>query len=207
VARVGHHLVICEVSSRNPQGAECREREKLCWLLINSIAKVTYQPRFLLNAYEERHKASYKGTADSSFIPTQDSSVATSHCQWEKPKTVHTASNNRRSAKRRLCVLHKHFKDLLSKKNKSFLNNTKAKWPAKFVVFPQYGWKSISFKFELQMGSNNWTGIYRLEWTMERTMNLQLHAVSTALPRLSKLLLMQFIWFLLNKVVSNLASS
>ena len=51
VVRVGHPLVICEVSSGSPQGAERRVRDKSCRL---SIAKVTYWPHFLLNAYEER---------------------------------------------------------------------------------------------------------------------------------------------------------
>ena len=64
MVRVGHTLVICEVSSGSPQGAEHRECEKPCRLSIDSIAKVTYWPRFLLNAYEERHKASYRGTVD-----------------------------------------------------------------------------------------------------------------------------------------------
>ena len=31
---------------------------------IDSVVKVTYWPRFLLSAYEERHKASYRGAAD-----------------------------------------------------------------------------------------------------------------------------------------------
>ena len=62
--RVGHPLVICEVSSGSSQGAERSEREKPCWLPIDSIVKVTYWPCFLLNAYEERHKASYRGAAD-----------------------------------------------------------------------------------------------------------------------------------------------
>ena len=34
------------------------------WLPIDSIVKVTYWPHFLLNAYEERHKASYRGAVD-----------------------------------------------------------------------------------------------------------------------------------------------
>ena len=84
MVRVGHPLVICEVSSGSPQGAEGREREKPCRLSIDSIAKVSYWPRFLLNAYEERHKASYRGTADPRLY--QDSSVAMSHCQREKQK-------------------------------------------------------------------------------------------------------------------------
>jgi len=83
-------------------------REKLCRLSIDSIAKVTYWPRFVLNSYEERHKASYRSTSDLKLYTYQDSYVATSHCQREKPKTVHTASNNRHSTKRRFCVLHKH---------------------------------------------------------------------------------------------------
>ena len=99
MVRAGYPLVICEVSSGSPQGAERSVREKSCRLSINLIAKVTYWPRFLLNAYEERDKASYRGTADLKLHTYQDSSVATSHCQREKPKTVHTASNNRRSAK------------------------------------------------------------------------------------------------------------
>ena len=36
--------------------------------MIDSIAKVTYWPRFLLSAYEERHNARYKVTADLGFI-------------------------------------------------------------------------------------------------------------------------------------------
>ena len=81
VVRVGHPLVICEVSSESPQGAERREREKPCRLSINSIAKVTYWPCFLLNTYEERHKVSYRGAADLKLYTYQDSSIATSHCQ------------------------------------------------------------------------------------------------------------------------------
>ena len=42
MVRVGHPLVICEVSSGSPQGAEGREREKPCRLSIDSIAKVGY---------------------------------------------------------------------------------------------------------------------------------------------------------------------
>ena len=41
-----------------------RQIEIRCRLSIDSITKVTYWPRFLLNAYEERHKASYRGIAD-----------------------------------------------------------------------------------------------------------------------------------------------
>ena len=65
VVKVGHPLVICEVSSGSPQGAERGEREKPCRLSIDSIAKVTYWPRFLLNAYEERHTVVHR---TSSFI-------------------------------------------------------------------------------------------------------------------------------------------
>ena len=101
VVRVGHPLVICEVSSRSPQGAERREREKPCPLSIESIVEVTCWLRFLLNAYEERHKASYRGTAVKLYT-YQDSSVATSHCQREKPKMIHTASNNMQV----LCASH-----------------------------------------------------------------------------------------------------
>ena len=36
---------------------------------------------FLLDAYEKRHKASYRGTADLELYSYQDSSVATSHYQ------------------------------------------------------------------------------------------------------------------------------
>ena len=60
-------------------------------LSIDSIAKVTYWPRFLPNAYEERHNASYRGAVDLRLHIYQDSSSA-SRCQREKPKTVHTTS-------------------------------------------------------------------------------------------------------------------
>ena len=93
VVRVGPPLVICEVSFRSLRGAEQSKREKPCKSSIDSIVKVTYWPRFLLNAYEERHNASYRGTADLRLHTYQDSSEATSCCQREKPKTVHTASN------------------------------------------------------------------------------------------------------------------
>ena len=42
------------------------------------------------------------------YYTYQDSSVATSHCQQEKPNKLHTASNIRHSIKNRSCVLHKH---------------------------------------------------------------------------------------------------
>ena len=61
---------------------------------------------FLLDAYEKR--ASYRGTADLELYSYQDSSVATSHYQREKPKMIHTTSKNRRNAKSRSCVPHKH---------------------------------------------------------------------------------------------------
>ena len=34
----------------------------------HSIVKVTYSPRFLLNAYKHKHNANYKGTLPLSFI-------------------------------------------------------------------------------------------------------------------------------------------
>ena len=46
------------------KGQRHSEREKPCWLPIDSIVKVTYWPRFLLNAYEESHKACYRGPSD-----------------------------------------------------------------------------------------------------------------------------------------------
>ena len=51
-----------------------------------SVAKVTYWPHFLLNSYEERHKASYKGTADLRLHTYQDSSVAMSLLSMRKAK-------------------------------------------------------------------------------------------------------------------------
>ena len=102
---MGHPLVVCEVLCGNPQGAECSECGNPCWL---SITKVTYWPRFLLNTDEEKHKASYRGTADIRLYTFQNDSEATSRCQEEKPKTVHTASNNKRFAKNRCCVLNQH---------------------------------------------------------------------------------------------------
>ena len=93
VGRLGHPLVICDVSSGSPQAAERRAREKPCRLSIDSIAEVTYRPRFLLNAYEERHKANYKGTADLKLYTYQDSSVATSHCQRENSYDTTLSAN------------------------------------------------------------------------------------------------------------------
>ena len=104
VVRVGHLLAICEVLFRRPLGAERNKHQKPCRLLIDSIAKVTYWPRFLLNAYGERHR----GTGNLRLHTYKDSSEATSRCQREKLKTVHTASKNWCSAKSRSCVLHKH---------------------------------------------------------------------------------------------------
>ena len=46
----------------------------------------------LLNAYEERHNASYRDTVDLRLHSYQDSSWAASRCQREKPETVHTTS-------------------------------------------------------------------------------------------------------------------
>ena len=83
VVRVGHPLVIWGFIWKPSRGG-CRECEKPCQLSIDSIAKVTCWPCFL-NAYEERHKASYRGAVDLKLYTCQDSSVATSHCQWEKP--------------------------------------------------------------------------------------------------------------------------
>ena len=92
VVRVGPPLVICEVSFRSLQGVERSNREKPWRLLIESIAKVTYWPRFLPNAYEESHNASYRGAVDLRLHTYQDSSWAASCCQQEKPKTIHTTS-------------------------------------------------------------------------------------------------------------------
>ena len=92
VVSVGHPLVICEVSFRSPQGAERSKREKPWRSSIDSIAKVTYWPRFLPNAYEDRHNTSYRGAVDLRLHSYQDSSWAASRCQREKPKTVHTTS-------------------------------------------------------------------------------------------------------------------
>ena len=86
-------LVLCEVPFRSPRGAQHSKREKPCRLSINSIAESDYWPHFLLNAYEERNNASYRGTVDLRLHTYQDSSEATSCYQREKPKTVHTASN------------------------------------------------------------------------------------------------------------------
>ena len=93
VIRVGPSLVICEVSFGSLQGLGCSKHEKPCKSSMNSITKVTYWPHFLLNAYEERHNTSYRGTADLRFHTCKYSSEATSRCQREKPKTVHTANN------------------------------------------------------------------------------------------------------------------
>ena len=94
VVRVGHPLVIWGFIWKPSRGGR-REHEKPCQLSIDSIAKVTYWPCFLLNAYEERHKTSYRSTADLKLYTYQDSSVATSHCQREKPKMIHTVSTIR----------------------------------------------------------------------------------------------------------------
>ena len=110
VVRVGPPIVICEVSFRSPWRAERSKREKPWRLLISSIAKVTYWPRFLSNAYEERQNASYRGTADLRLHSYQDSFEAASHCQREKPKTVHTQQAIKKySAKSSCRVFHKHF--------------------------------------------------------------------------------------------------
>ena len=49
---------------RSSQGAECSKCEKPCRSSVDSIAKVTFWPSFLLNSYEERHNTSCRGTAD-----------------------------------------------------------------------------------------------------------------------------------------------
>ena len=103
VVRVGH-LAICEVLFRSPLGAERNKHQKPCRLLIDSITKVTYWPLFLLNAYGGRHR----GTGNLRLHTYEDSSEATSRCQREKLKTVHTPSKNWRSAKSKSYVLHKH---------------------------------------------------------------------------------------------------
>ena len=46
VVRVEPPLVICKVSFRSPRGSQHSKREKPWWLSIDSIAKVTYWPRF-----------------------------------------------------------------------------------------------------------------------------------------------------------------
>ena len=79
--------------------------EKPYWLLIHSIAITN---SFLLNAYEKRHNTCYRGTADLKLHTHQDSSKAQIFCKRDKPKTVHTTSNNRCSAKSRCHLLHKH---------------------------------------------------------------------------------------------------
>ena len=62
--RVGHLLVLCEVSFRSPPRAECSKCEKLWQLSIDLIAKVTYWTCFLPNACEERHNANYRVAVD-----------------------------------------------------------------------------------------------------------------------------------------------
>ena len=76
VVRVGHPLVICEVSFRSPWGAECSKCEKPCRSPIHSIAKVTYWARLRPNTYEERHNASYRGAVNLRLHSYQDSSWA-----------------------------------------------------------------------------------------------------------------------------------
>ena len=61
-----------------------------------------YWPLFLLNAYEERHNARYRGTADLRLHSYQDSSKDAFFCQREKPKIVHTS--NKHSTKSRFRV-------------------------------------------------------------------------------------------------------
>jgi len=75
---MGHLLAICEVLFRSPLGVERNKHKKPCRLLIDSIAKVTYWPRFLLDAYGERHR----GTGNLRLHTYEDSSEATSRCQW-----------------------------------------------------------------------------------------------------------------------------
>ena len=81
---------------------ECSKREKPYRSSIGSFAKVTYGPHFLLNVYEERHNASYRGTSDLRLHRYQDSSEAASHCHQEKPKTVHTTSNKQALREKKL---------------------------------------------------------------------------------------------------------
>ena len=107
VVRLGHPLGICEVSSRSPQVAERSEREKL------SVADRLNCKSDLLAMFSSQHlwresQGQLQRFSGFRLYTYLDSSVATSHCQWEKPKTAHTASNNRRSAKSRSSVLHKH---------------------------------------------------------------------------------------------------
>ena len=55
-------------------GVGDKHGRKFCEVLSrrsDSITKVTYWPHFLLNAYEERHKASYRGTAQASYLLRQ----------------------------------------------------------------------------------------------------------------------------------------
>ena len=85
----------CEIKAGSGLGtrlAERSNREKPRRLSIDSIAKVTYWPRFLPNAYEERHNTNHRGAVDLRLHTYQDSSWAASRCQREKPKTVHTTS-------------------------------------------------------------------------------------------------------------------
>ena len=60
----------------------------------------------LLNTYEERHNASYRGTVDLRLHSYQDSSRATSRCQQEK---YTQQAINKRSIKSSCHVPHKHF--------------------------------------------------------------------------------------------------
>ena len=62
--RVGHPLVLCEVSLRSPPRAECSKCEKPWQLSIDWITKVTYWTRLLPNACEERHNANYRVAVD-----------------------------------------------------------------------------------------------------------------------------------------------
>ena len=103
MVRVGPPLVICEVSFQSSQGAEHSKHEKP---LIDSIAKVTYWPHFLLSAYEERHNTRYKGTVDLGFIRIK--TVPGLSMRKAKDGRYTQQATDRHSVKSRCSLFHKH---------------------------------------------------------------------------------------------------
>ena len=56
----------------------------------HSIVKATYSPRFLLNAYKQKHNTNYKATAVLELHKCQDNFGDTSCYKQEKPKMLLT---------------------------------------------------------------------------------------------------------------------
>ena len=100
--RVGHPLVVCEETLKGQSVVNlgihvgCQSTRSQKWLTGHI---------FFSTPIKRDTRLTTKCRGESAY---RNDSEATSPCHQEKPMKIHTASNNKRSAKRRCCVVNQH---------------------------------------------------------------------------------------------------